>query len=240
MQNILKNSGLVLLRSSNYNYWQYEQFHKYIGKRVLEIGCGLGNLTQYLLKDSNYLLSLDIKPEAIDFVKQRFPERKNFHIRQIDVFKEGLHQYSNIHFDTIVLANVLEHIKDDLKAMRVCYAILHRAKGKLLLLVPAHRFLYGTLDKEAGHYRRYEIKDMMRLADQSNFKIIDLYAFNFIGALGWYINYCLLKKRNTNNSETTMQIGLYDRFIVKPSRLVENWVRPKIGISYIAILEARK
>lgn len=240
MQNILKNSGLVLVNSSNYNKWQYAQFQKHVGGQVLEIGCGLGNITQYLLRDSKFLLSVDIKKDAVDFIKTRIPTSKNFHVECLDVFTQGLRQHSKIRFDTIILSNVLEHIKDDLNALQMCNDILQKTVGRLLLLVPAHKFLYGTLDEETGHFRRYEKKDIITLAAKSNFEIIDLYAFNFIGALGWYLNYCLFKKKNTNNCESSMQIGLYDRWMVKPCKFIESIFRPKIGISYIAILKAIK
>lgn len=240
MHNILKNSGLVLVNSSNYNSWQYEQFRKYIGNCVLEIGCGLGNLTQYLLQDTKYLLSVDVKREAVNFTKQRFSLSPNFNIELLDVFTGGLRQYSGCGFDTIVLSNVLEHIRDDSKAMRVCYDILRPTGGRLLLLVPAHKFLYGTLDKESGHWRRYTRGDIIKLADDSNFRILGLYKFNFIGALGWYLTYCVLRRKNTNNTALTLQMNLYDKVFVDICRCVESFVRPPLGLSFITILKAKQ
>lgn len=239
MQHVLKNSGLSLLKTSNYNRWQYEQIQPHVGTNVLEIGCGLGNMTQYLLCDARYLLSVDIKKEAVTYIKERIPKRKNFHVACLDIFTKGLRQYAHILFDTIVLSNVLEHIEDDLSAMRCCYDILHHTQGKLLLLVPAHRWLYGTIDKEVGHYRRYEKNDIRILAEKSHFAILDLYEFNMLGALGWYINYCVLKRKHTNNEEETPQIGLYDRLLVPPGRWIESKIKPIFGISYIAILKAK-
>lgn len=238
MDNNLKNSGLVLVHSSNYNRWQYEQFQKYIGRCVLEIGCGLGNLTQYLLEDAAYLLSVDIKSEATDFAKKRFYGHPNFCVEQLDVFSQGLRQYADKAFDTIVFSNVLEHIEDDEAAMQTCREILRPSAGKLLLLIPAHRFLYGTLDQESGHHRRYTKKSLIRLANSLGFKIIEIYAFNFIGAVGWYLNYCLMRRKNSNNTPLTFQMGFYDRVLVKLCKSMEAKVRPWIGISYIMILEA--
>jgi len=235
----LKASGLVLLKSANYNRWQYNQFRKYIGEKVLEIGCGLGNLTQFIVPDVDYLLSVDINPEAVESCRQRFSaftNRNNFSIRCLDVFKEGLDDHTN--FDTIVFSNVLEHVENDLDALCKCRDILASTSGALLLLVPAHQFLYGTLDKESDHLRRYSRKDIIDLANQSGFKVVDIYAFNFIGAIGWWMNYCLLRRKDTNNKETSLQVGLFDKYIVKPSEYIESRMRPLIGLSYIAILRA--
>ncbi len=240
MENILKSSGLVLLNSANYNRWQYEQFRPYVNETVLEIGCGLGNLTQYLREDAKFLLSVDTRQEAVAFIQERCPQRANFKVECLDIFEEGLKEYARHPFDTIVFSNVLEHIADDAKAMTTCHEILRPTAGKLLLLVPAHQFLYGTLDAESGHYRRYSKKEIIRLARISHFKILDLYAFNVSGALGWFLNYCVLKRKGTNNAPASLQVDFYDRFLVGPSRFLEEKIRPLVGLSYIAILEAQK
>lgn len=236
VQNALKTSGLALVNAKNYTSWQYEHFKKHVGDCILEIGCGLGNITQYLIKDAKYILSVDVKPEAVEFTKQRFLNRANLNVERFDVFAQGLGRYSGIEFNTIVFINVLEHIKDDLGAMRVCREIL-RKRGKLLLMVPAHGFLYGTLDAESGHYKRYSRGDIVRLARETGFSIRELYLFNFSGALGWFINYCVLKRKNANNSAGPFQMRWYDKLIVGPSRLVESKLKPPIGLSWVAALE---
>ena len=206
----------------------------------MEIGCGLGNLTQYLREDTQFLLSVDTRKEAVDFIQTRCPQTANFKVENLDVFADGFKGYAGQIFDTIVFSNVLEHIEDDTQAMRICRDILKPAGGKLLLLVPAHKFLYGTLDAESGHYRRYSKKEIIHLAQVSRFKILDLYAFNISGALGWFLNYCVLRRKGTNNPPVNTPMQFYDRFLVKVNRFLENKIRPFVGISYIAILEVEK
>jgi 2-polyprenyl-3-methyl-5-hydroxy-6-metoxy-1,4-benzoquinol methylase len=238
MQHVLKESGLVFLHSSNYNRWQYDQLQKYVGKSVLEIGCGLGNLTQYLIHDTHYLVSIDIKKEAVDFTRTRFRKNKKLHVECRDVFTAGLGKYSHIRFDTIVLSNVLEHIPDDRKALELCYTILKQSKGKLLLIVPAHKMLFGSIDHEVGHFRRYGKNELIQLAQKTHFKIIDLYAFNFIGAIAWFMQYCVLRKKNTNNSTNSFEFGIFEKYFAKPSKFIESIFRPVVGLSYVAILQA--
>ena len=236
---ILKSSGLVLVNSTNYNQWQYEQFKPYIGDKVLEIGSGLGNLTQFLLQGAKYLMCTDIKPDAVDYCKKRFSNTNiELNIKCMDIFQDSLVDYPD--FNTIVFSNVLEHIQDDLSAMKKCNDLLSANTGILLLLVPAHQFLYGTLDKESGHFKRYSKMDIIYLADKANFKLLDLYSFNFIGAIGWYINYCLLQRQGTNEDESSVQTSFYDKYLVNPFKYFESKIKPPFGISYIAILKAKK
>lgn len=234
---VLKSSGLVVLNASNYNRWQFDCFEPYLGKSILEIGCGIGNITQYLLKPTNQLQSVDIKKAAVDFTNQRFKDYPNFTAQHIDIFQNDLP--GSPVFDTIVFSNVLEHIEDDRAAMKRCHSLLSEKKGRLLLLVPAHRFLYGTCDEEAGHYRRYTKKGILRLATESGFQVEKIYLFNFVGAIGWFINYCLLRRRNTNNQPADAQVGFFDKYLVGPSRKIESWIKPPIGISIIAVMRVK-
>ncbi len=240
MENILKSSGLVLVDAVNYNRWQYDQLRPHVGKKVLEIGCGLGNLTQYLREDAEFLFSTDTRPEAVEFMRERCPATEEFEVRCADIFNETSVLPHPPFFDTIVFSNVLEHIEDDVKAMKMCADILRPTQGKLLLLVPAHPFLYGTLDAESGHYRRYSKKEIIRLAGLAHFKIIDLYAFNMTGALGWFLNYCVLRRKGSHNSTQDTQVSFFDRYCVRPCRFIEEKIRPPVGISYIAIMQAKE
>ena len=233
----LKSSGLVMVGTSNYNAWQFEQFQAHVGRTVLEIGCGVGNLTGYLVRHADRVVSIDVKPQAVAYTRQRFADEPRLTVEQRDIFADGLGPHAQAPFDTILFCNVLEHIMDDASAMAACHQILAPTRGKLLLLVPANAFLYGTIDEEVGHVRRYSANQIRALAAQG-WKIHKLYPFNLIGALGWWANYCLLRRRGTNADESSTQTGFYDRWLVKPGRWWERRLPIPFGISYIAILEA--
>lgn len=236
--NSLKSSGIVMANAGNYNAWQYEQFKPYIGKRVLEIGGGLGNLTQFIAQDAEHVLSVDVKGEAVSFARERLGKMRlpaEIQHAHMNIFSSDGYESS---FDTIVFSNVLEHIEDDFAALKKCHSMLNK-HGKLLLLVPAHHFLYGSLDQECGHYRRYTKKDLQSLARRAEMDIERMYYFNCIGALGWYVNYCLLKRKDTNQSEDSAQVGFYDKYLVAPGWWLENMIKPPVGISLIAIMRRK-
>ena len=72
-------------------------------------------------------------------------------------------------------------------------AVLARVE-RLLLLVPAERYLYGTFDRALGHYRRYERRPLHGLLVRSGFTVEKLRYMNVPGILGWFVNGRLLRR----------------------------------------------
>lgn len=105
--------------------------------------------------------------------------------------------------------------------------------GRLLLLVPALSCLYGTIDRNLGHFRRYEKSRLATLLKRSGFFVETLRYSNALGTVGWYVNGRLLRRRELSN----WQVILFDRF-VPLLEAVERRVRPGIGMSLLAV--ARK
>lgn len=232
----LKSSGLVMGKASKYNRWQFENFLPYIQGRVLEIGCGTGNITQLIAATGLDILSVDIKKEAVLFAKKRV-KSKNVSIKNLDIFSKKIRNELGL-FDTIIFSNVLEHIKNDYSALKYCSDYMKNHNSKLILLVPAHKFIYGSLDREVGHYRRYNKKMIVDIAIKTGFNIKDMYYFNFVGAIGWFINFKILKRIGSNH-DNDAQVNFFDRFLVQPVKFIESFIRPPFGISLIAILEKK-
>ena len=65
--------------------------------------------------------------------------------------------YKDNSFDTVVLSDVIEHIKNWEDAVKEA---LRTAKKKVIITVPAYKFLWSDYDKFLGHYRRYSKKDI--------------------------------------------------------------------------------
>lgn len=232
MDHVLKSSGLVMSQTSNYNHWQFEQFAPYLRGRVLEIGCGIGNITELLIQHTGQVVSVDPKPEAVAYTRQRLGTAPGLELKNIDPFQTRLEGEP---FDSILFCNVLEHIADDTAAMNECHRLL-KPGGTMVLLVPSHRWLFGSLDGECGHLRRYTKSDIRSLAKSTGFKVDKDYYFNWVGALGWWANYCLLKRKGTNNEESNSQVGLFDK-IVPLCKTLESTIAPPFGISLISVLK---
>ena len=81
-----------------------------------------------------------------------------------------------IKYDCIILADVLEHIKDDSKALKNLKKIL-KPYGQILITVPAYNFLFSKKDEVLKHFRRYGYNEIKNLISK-NFKILRISFFN--------------------------------------------------------------
>lgn len=143
-------------------------------------------------------------------------------------------------FDTIICLNVLEHIEDDLTALRHMREILERQNGKLLLQVPAHQVLYGTMDALAGHYRRYSRGYLKHQLQDAGFHIEKLFFFNSFGALPWFLNARVLKPKTLEMGVLNTQLVVYDRYFIPILRQIEALIRFPVGQSLMAVAQAKK
>ncbi len=165
-----------------YNQWTLKKFVQYLKGDILEVGCGIGNFTQALIPFGK-VFAIDIDKEHISQTQRLLGERAEVGLGDI----ESGSLFFKKRFDTILCINVLEHIKDDKKSLNNMHSLLKKG-GYLILLVPAHKFLYGAIDKSIGHFRRYEKKELIKLLEQTGFKIEKERILNVLGALGWLIS----------------------------------------------------
>jgi predicted SAM-dependent methyltransferase len=94
--------------------------------------------------------------------------------------------------DTIIILNVIEHLQDDLAAVKEIYETLVPG-GHLIVMVPAMQFLYGSLDRAFGHFRRYTKETMGSIIRKASFKIMKSEYVNVIGMFGWFLYGRILK-----------------------------------------------
>ncbi len=212
-----------------YNDWIWQRLEPYVGKRILEVGCGLGNFTHYF-RDRELVVSVDPVPEAIETVAGRYLHHDHIMPTIGDITDDELVDHlAASEFDTAVCLNVLEHIPDDEKALVNMYRALAPG-GRLLLLVPQGRRLYGTLDYYLDHYRRYRYKEVLRMMRAAGFSIERSFSMNIPGMLGWFVNSRLLRRRILPSG----QLRLFN--VIMPAvRAIEERVNVPIGISVVAI-----
>ncbi|MEW6320115.1 MAG: bifunctional glycosyltransferase/class I SAM-dependent methyltransferase [Acidobacteriota bacterium] len=178
-----------------YNRWLHERFEHHLGRRILEVGAGVGNQTRYLVDERDRVIASDIEPDYLSALRIRFAESRNVRVAS---FRFPLSEADRADLaaeapDTIVCLNVLEHIEDHASTLRDFLSILPSG-GRLVLLVPALKALYGTLDEHLDHFRRYEKAELDALVRDAGFEIDELRFLNRPGVFGWWLNSRVLRR----------------------------------------------
>eukprot|EP00456_Euglypha_rotunda_P081803 TRINITY_DN800_c0_g1_i4.p3 TRINITY_DN800_c0_g1~~TRINITY_DN800_c0_g1_i4.p3 ORF type:complete len:239 (+),score=23.18 TRINITY_DN800_c0_g1_i4:4362-5078(+) len=216
----------------SYLGWQLEQFAPYLGRRILEIGCGVGGILNRL-GPRELAVGVDVEAPVLAHAAERFRGQPGYGFHHMDFAtcpQAQLDQLKSLKFDTILCINVLEHIMDDLEAIRRMRTVLE-SPGCACLLVPAHPSLYGSYDKLDGHYRRYTRLKLRSLAEQAGFRVQRLYHFNMVGAVGWWVRYRLFKGERHGSTEFNWMLR------VQPlMRRMERLLKPPVGLSLVAVL----
>jgi SAM-dependent methyltransferase len=216
-----------------YLRWQLEQFQDFLGQRILEIGCGVGGIID-LLGPRERVVGLDVEPPVLTYTAQRFRDRPECRFELLDITAASGHQLADLQaerLDTVVCINVLEHIADDLAALRRLEQLLQPG-GVLALLVPAHMGLYGPYDRLDGHFRRYDKRRLRQLLGRTGFRVLRLRYFNAVGALGWWVQYRLLRRQMHGGG----QFGVMNR-LLPLVRALERVVAPPFGLSLVAVCQ---
>ncbi len=216
-----------LAEAKAYNEWVLAQVRPFLGPRVLDVGAGIGNLTRYFI-DRELLIATDLEPRYLDILRETFERYPHVHVRPFDLLTSDLEALKAHRLTTVFSSNMLEHVEDDLQALKRLHAVLGQG-GRVVLVLPALKPLFGSLDVELGHYRRYDKEEITRKLTAAGFEVELVRYFNLPGILGWYVNGRLFRRRII----PTWQLRIYD--VLVPWLKLEGWFRLPFGMSMIAV-----
>jgi 2-polyprenyl-3-methyl-5-hydroxy-6-metoxy-1,4-benzoquinol methylase len=216
---------LSLEGARNYTDWIYSLVEPHLGKEVLEIGAGHGDLTE-LMQAGRTVTATDLSTSCVDMLRTRFAQHSNVDVRQVDIDSTA----DGRTYDSVILINVLEHIDDDERALERLRVML-RPGGRLCVFVPAFDGLYSTFDQRIGHRRRYRRSQLVELLDRAGFSIVDAYYVNAVGALAWW----LFARQLGQVPTQSWSVGIYDRLVVPRLRKVEANRQPRFGQSLLCV-----
>jgi SAM-dependent methyltransferase len=212
----------------NYNRWIWDRIRPWVGRRVLEIGAGLGVMSAFLA-DRERLVVTDTAPYYLERLHARFAGRPSVRVAELRL-PEPADGLAAEQFDTTVCLNVLEHIPDDVGSLRALHRLLQPG-GRLVLLVPALPAIYGTLDEALGHVRRYTTAGLRGQCRQASFRTVHQEYFNLAGIPGWWFTGRVLRRRLIPSGS----LALYDALV--PLFRLERFLPWRVGQSLIAIGE---
>jgi len=192
---------------------------------ILEVGAGIGANAQFLEAHGERWVCLEPDRELLEELARRLPahERRELilgTLEQVGVARR---------FDAIVYVDVLEHIEDDAGELRGAAAHL-KAGGRLIVLAPAHGWLYSAFDRRIGHHRRYT-KATLRAIAPDGLREEALRYLDSAGLLASAANRLLLRRE----MPTRRRIEAWDRWLVPISRRLDRVFGYCLGKSVVAV-----
>src|SRR5919109_491931 len=218
----------ALAEAKNYYRWVVSRFAPFLGKRVIEVGAGIGTFSRTLLTYTALSELILVEPGANLFplLQKRFSGDPR--VKIVHGYFEDLEASATA--DSIVLVNVLEHIAADQALLDDAHKTLIPG-GTLLLLVPAFSWMYGSLDAAFGHYRRYNKPALVEKLQGAGFRILHLTYLNVPGLIAWFLTGRVLRRKTLKPG----YVRLYDRWIIPWLARMEGRWEPPFGQSLIAV-----
>ena len=191
----------AMASAHRYQEWVFDLVRPYLGERILEVGSGIGTMTSWLARFAP-TVATDIDPLLLGRLAEAALEWEAQPIgpHVFDIANDPRDKEWFADVDTVISFNVLEHIPDDLAAVRGMLAVLRESGGagprRLVIFVPAHQWAYGTVDQTFEHCRRYSKRSMTALiaAAQIGPSRMRLRYFNTFGLPGWVVLGRVLRK----------------------------------------------
>ena len=204
----------------------------YLTGDVLEVGAGLGGTTR-LLCDGRQRSWAALEP---------CPDmRRLFELRAearplplpIELLPGTTADLNGRLFDTLLYVDVLEHVEADADEVARAAELL-RPGGHLVVLSPAHQWLYTPFDAAIGHFRRYTAASLRALTPPG-LRVERVFYLDAVGLLASLGNRMLLRQQ----MPTLRQIGVWDRWMVPLSRWVDPMVGYRLGKSVVGVWQRR-
>ncbi len=219
-------------RARGFNRWMLSRFREFLGKRVYEAGCGIGNFTELLL-DRERLVCADLDPFYVEMSRRRYGHLENVRTVSADLSDGAcVDEVRDERIDTVISLNVVEHIEKDVETLKNFRRMLVDG-GHAIVLVPAHQWLYTACDRSLGHFRRYEPSELAEKFHEAGFEVVSVKQFNRLGVLGWWVSGKLGKKELT-----PLQMRVYE--LVLPIAKLMDWMGVGPGLSLIVVGRAGK
>ena len=209
------------------SHWMVQQFEAYLGSDILEAGCGAGNLTQHLLGGGRRVLAVDIDEIHLSNVERMLPDAERLELVLGDLNSPDTYESLGRTFDTVVCINVLEHLESPKQAVEG-FETVTRTGGHVLILVPAHQWLYSPADRALHHTMRYSREKLRALVENSGLELIELRQFNRLGVVGWLVNKMLGRTQISGRQARSFAV------LLPLARLLEH-ARFLPGLSWIAV-----
>ena len=209
-----------------YRRYQFELIEPHLGDSVLEVGAGLGDFAAQLTGRKRLVVA-DSDPFCQWSLRARLGSRPEVEVQALDLLGEVR---VDPPVDSVVAINLLEHIREDVRALKVMASTVVPG-GNVVLLVPGYPSLYGEFDRAVGHVRRYTPRTLRRAVEAAGLQVTTLKPVNLLGGMAWWV----AVRMGGRARPTPAIVRLYDRLVVPLVRASERRFDPPFGQSVLCV-----
>jgi SAM-dependent methyltransferase len=209
----------------NYQRWLADLARPYLGDDPIELGSGIGDYAAAWLATVPKMTVTEADESRLKVLAERFAGDPRVTVRSLFLPTDERAGHS-----AAVALNVLEHIEDDVAALRSVAGML-RPGGAVVLIVPAFPSAMSAFDRTIGHFRRYTVGSLRTALVDAGLELERVHYINPIGLLNWYVACRALRMTPRNG----FLLRTYDRLVVPVARGLERRWQPPFGQSVFAV-----
>ena len=214
----------LFARASNWRSYWSRFVSLYLGRDVLEVGAGIGSATLHLR--SRAMTWTALEPDE-NLARQIPHDGGDTSLAVVTGSISDMPRDAK--FDTVLYIDVLEHIENDRQELLDALARL-RSGGRLIVLAPAHQWLFSPFDAAVGHFRRYSKRTLRDIAPAGTTEIRCLY-LDSLGIVMSAANRLLLR----SSLPTPKQIRFWDRRLIPVTRVLDVLTAHRLGKSVLMV-----
>jgi len=213
------------LNTHNWRSYVYKHLKGHLSGDIAEVGPGMGYFSTLLANESevNFLDLYEPDKHHCNFMKGL-----EFLDKEKVTLIESKFQVTEKKYDRIFLMDVLEHIENDTEMLRNLNSSL-KDDGRIILLVPAHMFLFSEFDESIGHFRRYNRK-MFQKNCPSELRVESSIYLDSVGIAASFFAK-ILKLQPSKGT-----LGIWDKILVNISKLTDIIFFKNLGKSLLIVL----
>ena len=225
----------TMSEAKRYQEHIFRLMRPYLGSSILEVGCGIGTFSLRLEEVAERMLCIEPNLNCATRARAALDGHAKITLRICHLEECNREELVAQRFDTIVCINVLEHIENDLQALRLFRELVAGTGGNVLIWVPAVQAAYGPLDAALGHHRRYTKRSLAKVFESAGLDLVTLRYTNPIGLLGWMYNAHISR----TTVHTAGQVNLFENLVAPWALPLDRLIAPPIGLSLFAVGRSR-
>ena len=191
-----------------YLAWVTSLLRPYLGDSVIEIGAGLGNFSARLMAKRLRYVAGEKDPLYLHALGNRFLKTPNVEVVSLRPSADADYEKLRGQFDTAICVNVLEFEREPAKVLESLKSTL-KPGGRVIVLVPQGKGLFGTVDQTLGHLARFSASEIEVLLGQAGFQVESTRQLNKAARISWWISSKLLRAKNINK----LTLKVFDKTI---------------------------